>query len=185
MTDKQAIISALAAWIKQRPGLEYGNYGDPVSYRAELRGINRDLQDARTLLRAVELLSIDGEALARAFQRAFSGRLSWDGARLDYCTGQYWPTEYRRAACAVLASALWDYYRDNMPAPSFQVAGKGAAWPTMEEAQQSAKRYAPAVVSIEKVYRDKAKGAWVSPGAYLRGSIKATYGRGIQSRWFN
>jgi hypothetical protein len=185
MTNKQAIISALASWIKQRPGLEYGNYGDPVSYRAELRSITRDLQDARTLLRAVELSGITGEELAQAFDRAYSGRLSWNGARLDYCTGQYWPTEYRRAACAVLASALWGYHRDNMPAPRYQVAGKGMAWPTLEEAQQSAKRYAPAIVSIEKVYRDKAKGAWVSPGAYLRGKCRELYGRGIQSRWFN
>jgi hypothetical protein len=42
--------------------------------------------------------------------------LTWDSEkqRLDYCTGQYWPTEYRRAACAVLASALWAYQRDNL-----------------------------------------------------------------------
>ena len=59
--SKQAIITALESWIKQRPGLEYGNYGDPVSYRAELRGITRDLQQARTLLRHVELSGITGE----------------------------------------------------------------------------------------------------------------------------
>jgi hypothetical protein len=29
--------------------------------------------------------------------------------RVDYCTGQYFPTEYRAAACAVLATILWDY----------------------------------------------------------------------------
>ena len=31
---------------------------------------------------------------------------------IDYCTGQYWPTEYRRAACAVLAGAVWGWLRD-------------------------------------------------------------------------
>ena len=33
---------------------------------------------------------------------------------LDDCVGQYWPTEYRAAACAVLASALWAYWRAGM-----------------------------------------------------------------------
>ena len=185
MTDKQQIITALYAWVAQRPGLEFGNYGDVKGYRAELRSITRDLQDARTPLRAVELSGITGEELAQAFGRAYSGRLSWDGKRLDYCTGQYWPTEYRRAACAVLASALWYYHRDNMPAPRYQAAGFGMGWPTMEEAQESAKRYAPAIVSIDKVYRDQKRGQWACGGAYLRGKCRELYGRGIQSRWFN
>ena len=109
------IIAALSRFIAQRPGLEFGNYGDVTSYRAEIRSIARDLRDARALLRAVRLSGITGQALAEAFPRAFAGRLSWDGKALDYCTGQYWPTEYRRAVCAVLARALWDYYRDGMP----------------------------------------------------------------------
>jgi hypothetical protein len=107
-TDKRAaMLAALGAWIRQRPGLEFGNYGDGASYRAELRGIARDKRDAETLLRAVGLSSIGADTLGEAFERAYSGRLSWDGKRLSYCEGQYWPTEYRKAACAVLASALW------------------------------------------------------------------------------
>lgn len=114
--SKALILNLLANWIKQRPGLEYANYGDVTSYRAEVRSIGRDLADARTLLRAVELSGVTAETLRGAF-RAFSGRLTLtettDGRlKLDYCTGQYWPTEYRRAVCAVLAAALWDYYRD-------------------------------------------------------------------------
>jgi len=115
---KAEIIAILDAWIRQRPGLEYGNYGDPVSYRAEVRSIGKDLQHARTLLRAVELSFMPVECLIDGF-RAFSGRLSLietpKGFALNYCTGQYWPTEYRRAACAVLASALWSHYRDAEP----------------------------------------------------------------------
>lgn len=118
---KEQIIALLDAWIRQLPGLDYGNYGDPVAYRAEVRSIGKDLQNARTLLRAVELSSIDADTLIDGF-RAFSGRLSLietpKGYALDYCTGQYWPTEYRKAACAVLASALWDHYRDGLPAGS-------------------------------------------------------------------
>lgn len=113
------ILAALRAWIDQRPGLEYGNYGDPVSYRAELRGITRDKRDAQTLLTAVELSPVTVDQLKAGF-RAYSGRLTWNedgkgGGRLSYCTGQYWPTEYRQAACACLAAALWDAARVALP----------------------------------------------------------------------
>jgi hypothetical protein len=75
-------------------------------------------KDARTLLRSVELSSITAPELLEAFS-AFCGRLQITAAdkpgeyRLDYCTGQYWPTEYRKAAAAVLAQALWNYHRDD------------------------------------------------------------------------
>jgi hypothetical protein len=95
--------------------LEYANYGDPVSYRAESRAITRDLHHVYTLLRRVQRAhSITSDDLKTAF-RAFSGRLTWDGSKLDYTTGQYFPTEYRRAVCAVLAAALWDHWRDCVP----------------------------------------------------------------------
>lgn len=112
-TRRQALIFALHRWIAQRPGLEFGNYGDVSSYRSELRKITRDLNDARTLLAAIEWRSIGVDALALALRDAWSGRLTWDGERLDYCTGQYWPTEYRAAVCAGLALALRRYWRDD------------------------------------------------------------------------
>ncbi len=111
-TEKERILEALYAWIRQRPGLEYGNYGEPKSYNQELRSITKDLREARTLLRAVDLSSITGKELEAAFS-AFSGRLEWKNYELHYCTGQYWPTEYRKAVCAVAASALWSHYRDD------------------------------------------------------------------------
>lgn len=124
LTERDRILAALAAWIRQRPGLDPRNYGDAATYRAEARGIARDLHDAETLLAAVRWRSgIDADALKAAFRDAYSGRLSWDGEHgaLSYCTGQYWPTEYRRAACAVLASALWSYTRDHAMPPGEMV----------------------------------------------------------------
>jgi hypothetical protein len=79
-------------------------------------------------------------------------------ARMDYCTGQYWPTEYRKAAAAVLASVLWDYFRDNMPAPDGKITRNGFE-------------------------HDSIKG--MSPGDYLRQTAKREFGRTIQARWFN
>lgn len=153
--ERAAILAALDQWIRQRPGLDYGNYGDPASYRAEVRSIGRDLQDARALLRYVELReSISGKMLKEAF-RAFSGRLTWDGKKLDYCTGQYWPTEYRRAACAVLSQAIWDWLRDEcMPKPFVTTSG-------------------------EKTYNG------LSAGDYIRKAARRELGRRIQSRWMD
>jgi len=114
--NKQTILNALYTFAHKRPQLEYGNYGDPVAYRAESRAITRDLHDARRLLRAVELRpSITAQEILDASRRAFSGRLTIttdaDNVQIDYCTGQYFPTEYRRAVSAILASALWSYWQ--------------------------------------------------------------------------
>jgi len=111
--NKQAILDALRAFARQRPGLEFGNYGDAQAYRSELRSITRDLSDAQTLLAAVERSCITADDILRA---ADGGRLSitvdGDRVRIDYCTGQYWPTEYRKAVCRVLSGALWAHRRD-------------------------------------------------------------------------
>lgn len=126
-TEKDQIIAALYAWIRQRPQLEYCNYGCPTAYRSESRDITRDLHHARELLAYIARRdSIKAEDLIKASQRAYSGRLTLQktatGYEIDYCTGQYWPTEYRRAACAVLASAAWERMRDDLPADTDQKA---------------------------------------------------------------
>lgn len=124
---RDAILNALAAFVAQRPGLEYGNYGDPSTYRAELRRITKQRHDAEALIAKVRQTSITAEALLAAF-RSFSGRLTphvlnADTVTLDYCTGQYWPTEYRAAVCSVLTTALWDYWRDDYMTRMGDLAG--------------------------------------------------------------
>lgn len=116
MLTKQQIIDGLYRFIHQRPGLEFGNYGDIKLYRSEIRGIGKDLQQARKLLREIELRdSITADDIIRAAKSSYSGRLTIsetdDGKlRIDYCTGQYFPTEYRRAVCSLCSSLLWDYW---------------------------------------------------------------------------
>jgi hypothetical protein len=117
-TEKDQILAALSAWIRQRPQLEYANYGCPTAYRSESRDITRDLHHARELLAYIGRRdSIKAEDLIEASKRAYSGRLTLNktatGYEIDYCTGQYWPTEYRRAACAMLAHAAWYQLRDD------------------------------------------------------------------------
>lgn len=116
MVKKQTIIDALNRWVSQRPGLDYGNYGDPVTYRAEVRSIGKDLQHARAMINYVAWHdSITAEMILEA---AKSGRLSivvkGDTVAIDYCTGQYWCTEYRPAVCRLLSSVIWYWMRSNM-----------------------------------------------------------------------
>lgn len=118
---KQQLIAALYAFINQRSGIDFRDYqsGDwkasRESFLGDYRPILKHGRQARALLRAVELRdSITVQNLMEA-SRAYSGRLKFveneKGVAVDYCTGQYFPTEYRNAACAVLAQCLWDYWR--------------------------------------------------------------------------
>jgi hypothetical protein len=113
-TDTETLaqmLEKLHAFIRQRPGLESANYGSTADYRRELRQIARDKRDAEAMLFCVwRCHGMTPELLGNAAKVAFSGRLTWSGADWEYCTGQYWPTEYRRAACAVLAAALRTYW---------------------------------------------------------------------------
>ena len=105
MATKQTIIDALNRWIAQRPGLEFGNYGNVSFYRAEHRAIGRDLQHARAMVNYVAWHdSITADMILSA---AGSGRLSivvkGDKVTINYVTGQYWPTDDRRAVCALMS----------------------------------------------------------------------------------
>lgn len=120
MSDTQkAVFEALKKFINQKPDLDPANYGchpeqraytsskdwcDAVrSMRQESNSIKRDGTLARKLLREAQSYPFNAEMMAQAFKSAFSGRLEWDGKELEYCTGQYFPTEYRKAASAVLS----------------------------------------------------------------------------------
>ena len=161
MATKTAIIAAIDAWIRQRPGLEFGNYGDWTAYRSEVRSIGKDLQHARALLRYVEWHdSITAEMILSAAQ---SGRLSIvvDGnkVRVDYCTGQYWPTEYRPAVCRLLSSVIWDYWRDYCM-PEGRLVHNSETGETF------------------KRYQGQRAGDW------LRKNAAREFGTGVARRWF-
>ncbi len=169
ISKRAMILTAIRNFINSRPGLEFANYGDVTSYRAEQRSIARAKRDALTLLSAVTWREgIDAEALMRAARSAFSGRLSItereDGRiALEYCAGQYYPTEYRNAACAVLASALWDYARDSMPTPTYVQHGSADDRPMRTEARYDG----------------------MSAGDWLRRYFRREFGATMQRRWFD
>jgi len=120
MHTKSDIIDALSTFIHQRPGLEFGNYGDISSYRSEMRSITKDLHHARELLQAVAWRdNITADDIIAATQ---GGRLTIEptarGFRINYTTGQYFPTEYRRAVASLLSSLLWSQWRGYFAEPT-------------------------------------------------------------------
>lgn len=110
--NKSAVISAMIRFINQRPGLQFANYGDVSTYQHESRRITKDKHHAERLANYVMRRdSITAADIIEASKRAYSGRLqinqTAEGFDVGYCTGQYFPTEYRRAAACVLACAVW------------------------------------------------------------------------------
>lgn len=104
-----AILESLHRFVASRSGIEWVNYGGSrEAFMGDYRTILRHGRDARAMLRAAELCRLPEEILADVLR---SGRLTWDGARLEFCACQYYPTEYRAAACRALASALWAHWR--------------------------------------------------------------------------
>lgn len=214
-TLKTEILAALHKFIRQRPGLEFGNYGDVKIYREEMRGITRDLKHAQTLLRRVELIpSITGNDLINTAKHS-GGRLSLtetpDGVKVDYCTGQYFPTEYRRAVARFCASVLWDFVREHvMPPPVYGVEWKNErgdwvetgksfdnsimAEMHAEEVRAARQRETGAFETVPHGYGDtliieryRAAGLSkaISGGDWLRRYFRREFGRGIASRFFN
>ncbi len=128
--DPGEVFAALEKWIGQRSKLDWRDYGgDGSAYRSEARSIAADGKRARAALReARHLTPAQPDILMDSF-RAFSGRLEWipgfrhdlvwqaenhaDNGHLEYCTGQYFPTEYRKAAAAVLETYVAAWLRWN------------------------------------------------------------------------
>jgi len=213
--------------MNQRPGLEPGNYishgmddAGRKAYRAEVRAITKDLHHARTLLMAVSRSdSITADDLIKAAPRAFSGRLTIKlgcivgqqfvqmesterqlEARVSYCTGQYFPVEYRKAVCAVLASALWEHVREHCTptvgayrVESWSQLGKGRTRHTEHASREPAEKQLQelggsdygSVCELYAQYGAYNRITWASAGDWLRAHFRKEFGRGIASRWFS
>lgn len=224
-TLKANILETLRVFIRSRPGVDPRNYFDPsdpwnhqgrAAYSSERRSIRRDLKEAETLLKAVERShGLTGKNLIDAASMAFSGRLNiqpvdGDKVRIHYTTGQYYPTEYRRAVASVAASALWDYVREHsMPRPVYFVEWQNERGeyvrvnnhlirdPKEAEAladsvrkQKEKERAAFATpphgygyTTIREAY--KTSTGYISGGDWLRAYFRREFGRGIASRFFN
>lgn len=173
---KQQMIEALRRFINQRSGIEFRNYdcGDwkrtRESFMGDYRPILRHGRHARAMLAAVEACDgISEQSLIEA-SRAYSGRLQFvdrdGGVSVDYTTGQYFPTEYRAAACAVLASALWSHYRDSLTNPDGKVTRSHGSGTFRSESEY-----------------DGYNG--FTAGEVIRAKAYKAFGRAIARTWFN
>jgi hypothetical protein len=118
--NTSTLLDTLHHFINQRPGLDPRNYisghrdaDGRAAYRADARGITRDLHDARALIRYIELHpTIDAQRIIDAARgRRLTIKPAGESFKIDYLTGQYWPTEYRAAVARVLSDAIWEYFR--------------------------------------------------------------------------
>lgn len=116
----QPAIAALVTFAAQNSGMDSRNYGSAASYRQEARTVTADLHRFTNALQEARAEGVtDADVIAEA-PHAFSSRLSWVSKdylrekhgmdtdytpRWDYCTGQYFPTEYRKAAATLLEYA--------------------------------------------------------------------------------
>lgn len=103
---KQTALIKLNEFASQRPRLDPRNYGPGSMYRQESAKITRQLARFQKLFIAAVAEGLPDAVLIDAGEHYYSGRLTWNGKGWDYCTGQYWPTEFRQAACVVLEAAL-------------------------------------------------------------------------------
>lgn len=95
--ESHPALVALVDFAAQRPGLDIRNYGTWQSYRSEAAQITQQWGTICELLRAANHYQVTDEQVIAASEWAYSGRLTWYGSEWEYCTGQYWPTEYRSA----------------------------------------------------------------------------------------
>jgi hypothetical protein len=123
MTTTTSALDKLITFARQRPRLEFANYGDIKPYRQEAYSILKQLHRFNDLLREAYRVGVADADVIEAAPHAYSGRLEWNGEGWDYCTGQYFPTEYRQAAAAVLDRAIHSKKQsqaDTIPTPRFQ-----------------------------------------------------------------
>jgi hypothetical protein len=107
------LIALLIKFTNQRPGLDPREYASWQEYRRYARGITRDRHDALILLTAVAERPTAIRYL-REYLLNSGDRLTLIDNKINYCVGQYFPTEYRPAVSRACASALWKYWRDDV-----------------------------------------------------------------------
>lgn len=90
---------ALESFIKQRPGFCSYNYSTRAQYEQDARPVRKQKNEALRLLACAKARGIDLTTSAGRLTISKSGAV-------DYITGQYFPTEYRRAAIRLLEQKL-------------------------------------------------------------------------------
>lgn len=104
--ESHPALVALIDYVAQAPGIESGNYGNWHDYRKEANHVSRQWRKIHELIHIASYLRITDAEVIEESQYAYSGRYQWDGKQWDYCTGQYFPTEYRSAVISILNNLI-------------------------------------------------------------------------------
>ena len=124
--DKREVLDKLREFIKQPPRLSPADYfgaGGGLEefvrgmsfYKQDKRRIEAHRRDALEMLNLIE--RIDGITARQLIEASKDRRLTVhkDGPHVvvDFTTNQNWPTEYRAAVCGLLATVLWQLWKEN------------------------------------------------------------------------
>jgi hypothetical protein len=113
--DTPSALRALVIYAAQNPGFEWANYwtGDRAQsmrlYRSDYAQASKGWRDVRTNARICASVGVTDADIIEA---CGNGRVqvkvpdaTWNCYSVEYCTGQYFPVEYRRAIARVLDDA--------------------------------------------------------------------------------
>jgi len=128
-TDKPTLCRIIRKFIDQRSGIDPREYSDRSSFLSDYRPMLQAGRDARILLAYVsarDSITADDILHTTSGNRRLEWIYSGDSPRLEYTTGQYFPTEYRAAACSMLAGLVFRYLADDYEADQAENVRKAA-----------------------------------------------------------
>lgn len=109
-------LQALSAFVAQRSGINYADYGNRDAYMGDYRPMIQQGKDFRKMAAFAFYSSVNNEDIIKASDQVFSGRLQFDVISgqyaVNYCTGQYFPTEYRLASCWLISRVIRNYWTE-------------------------------------------------------------------------
>jgi len=110
-TKQVNAVELLCKFVNQRAGLCFADYGDRTIYQRESREITKDRSDFYEFLAMAHVYVDDLNSKLIDYLSKTGDRLTLEGDKLQYITGQYFPTEYRPAATRAIKSIIWDAIR--------------------------------------------------------------------------
>lgn len=115
---KQTVADKLIDFVTKRPGFNPELYNSVSSYKRDRLVAYSARNDFNALLRLVKSVTGDDKDLDSSLVKhalKSGGRLLWneEAEQWDYCPGQCFSTEYRGAACNLLARVIWSAMCDD------------------------------------------------------------------------
>jgi hypothetical protein len=115
-------LRMLAAYAAKNPGLDFRDYcrdwqdkDGRAAYFSEARSITNDLRRVRAAIFAAYYAGVtDNDLIECSKGERLTIERTPGGFDLDYCVGQYWPTEYRGAVARLLHRATQKAARRNL-----------------------------------------------------------------------